>query len=514
MEAIKEFSTEIGGKALTAQFTNLTDQAHGSVILRYGNTVVLATAVMSESQREGLNYFPLSVEYEEKFYAAGQILGSRFMRREGRPSDEAVLSGRAIDRTLRPLFDHGIRNDVQVVITILSIDEDDPDILAINAASLALATSDIPWGGPVSAVRVGKNKGNGGWKINPQYEFRNDPTALIDLLACGRDGNINMLEAGAHEVPETELTEGLELASAEIEKLQAFQEKIVKEIGKEKRNVETAAASEEAHTLFEKEIAPIIDKEIFVTVPGKAALKALGKKWKALVAENLPDENMSLAMALLDEEIDRAVHRGALEREARVDGRKLDEVRPLFARAGGISPMLHGSGIFYRGGTHVLSALTLGGPGDTLIIDGMEEQTKKRFMHHYNFPPFSVGETGRVGGFNRRMIGHGALAEKALRAVVPHRRRHSRTPSVLCLKRSLQTVQHLWDLSVDQYPRAHGRRCSYKSAGCWHCHGTHPWAKKVTTKSLLTFKDQKTTTEIWTSRLQAPKPASQPCKWM
>lgn len=418
MEIKKEYSLDIGGETLTATFTDMTDQAHGSVIMRYGNSAVLATAVMSDSQREGLNYFPLSVEYEEKFYAAGRILGSRFTRREGRPSDEAVLSGRMVDRTIRPLFDHGIRNDVQVVITILAIDEHDPDVLAINAASLALGTSDIPWGGPVSAVRLGREKGDTNWTVNPTYELRNGSCAA-DVLACGKDGLINMIEVGAHEISEDDMAGSLREATEHIEKIQAWQESIIKDIGNEKRDVEKAETSEDVQKLFEKEFQGDLMNRVFAGKPGKEALKKIAKDWKALVTEKLPEENISLAMDYLDHKIDEAIHEGALKNEERADGRGLHDVRPISAKAGGISDMIHGSGVFYRGGTHVFSALTLGGPQDSLLIESMEEDTKKRFMHHYNFPPFSVGETGRVGGFNRRMIGHGALAEKALRAVIP-----------------------------------------------------------------------------------------------
>jgi polyribonucleotide nucleotidyltransferase len=414
----KEYSVDIGGKTLTATFTDLADQANGSVILRYGNTVVLATAVMG-GRREGLDYFPLTVEYEERFYAAGQILGSRFMRREGRPSDEAVLSGRAVDRTIRPLFNHAIRNEVQVVVTVLSVGEDDPDTLAVNAASLALATSDIPWDGPVSAVRVGRHKENADWLINPDYVSRTSGENLIDLLACGRSDLITMIEIGASEAAEATVIEGLEVAVRELGKLQTFQESVIADRNTPKRNIPIETASDEVRKLFDAEIRPHIDEAIFTNAPGKSAIRELGERWKALLTLKLPDENLSLAATLLETAIDEAVHRGALERNERVDGRAFDEVRPLFAQAGGISEMLHGSGIFYRGGTHIFSALTLGGPQDSLIIDGMEIQGKKRFMHHYNFPPFSVGETGRVGGFNRRMIGHGALAEKALKAVIP-----------------------------------------------------------------------------------------------
>ncbi|MCI0562925.1 MAG: hypothetical protein MN733_30985, partial [Nitrososphaera sp.] len=211
----KEYSIEVGGKMLTAEFNDWADQANGSVLLRYGNSAVLATAVMG-SKESTLDYFPLSVEYEEKFYAAGAILGSRFMRREGRPSDEAVLSGRIVDRTIRPLFPKGFKRDVQVIISVLSIEDNDPDVLAVTAASLALATSNIPWNGPVSAVRIGQSQTDESFIINPNYVEREEATSRMDLLACGKDGLINMIEVGSREVSEDTLTQGLETASAEI----------------------------------------------------------------------------------------------------------------------------------------------------------------------------------------------------------------------------------------------------------------------------------------------------------
>ncbi|MEX0917375.1 MAG: polyribonucleotide nucleotidyltransferase [Candidatus Paceibacterota bacterium] len=416
----KKFTTEVGGRELTAEFSDLAEQAHGSVILRYGETIVLATAVMSENKKEGLDYFPLSVEYEEKFYAAGAILGSRFVRREGRPTDEAVLSGRVVDRTIRPLFDHTIRNEVQVVITVLSLGEDDPDILAVNAASLALLTSDIPWNGPVSAVRLGKKEGGDEFKINPSYEYRNSENLLLDLTACGKDGNINMIEVAADEIGEKELADSFQKASEEIEKLQTFQKQIAQEIGKEKRVIETGDTPKEATDIFESSIKEKMLDAIF-SGAGKGGINALKKVYLKFVKENVP-EHTSAAGHFFEEKVDELIHKEAIENERRADGRKMNEIRPLFAQAGAFSPILHGSGVFYRGGTHVFSALTLGGPGDSQLIDSMEEQeTQKHFMHHYNFPPFSVGETGRVGGFNRRMIGHGALAEKALEPVIPKR---------------------------------------------------------------------------------------------
>lgn len=413
----KEFSVEISGKILTATFTDLTDQAHGSVILRYGNTTVLATAVMSEGTKEGLGYFPLTVDYEEKFYAAGAILGGRFIRREGRPTDEAILSGRMVDRTIRPLFDQRIRNDVQVVITVLSIDEDDPDVLAVIAASIALGTSDIPWNGPVSAVRIGKF--NGGFTVNPTYSVRNHEESELDLFACGKDGNINMIEVGANELDEQTLSEAFKEASKIIEDIQTFQQKIISEIGKEKRVVDLEDYGNELKALFEKEITPKLEGAVF-SGAGKAGIYALKDEWTSLFKNTLPEADVNPAEDYFEEMVDKILHDKAINENRRPDGRAMNQVRELFAQAGNISEIIHGTGIFYRGGTHILSALTLGGPGDSQIINSMEIQDgEKRFMHHYNFPPFSVGETGRMGGTNRRMIGHGALAEKALLPIIP-----------------------------------------------------------------------------------------------
>lgn len=414
----KTYSIDIGGKEMTATFSDLANQADGSVIVSSGGTTVLATAVMSDRPSDR-PYFPLRVDYEERFYAAGQILGSRFIRREGRPSDEAVLSGRVVDRTIRPLFDHAMRHDVQVVITILSIDKDDPDVLAVNAASLALATSDIPWDGPVSCVRIGSQQEAEGMKANPSYNFRDDTDAQMDLLVCGKDKKINMVEVGSDEVDEQTVTTGLEEANEILATLQTWQEHIVDELGKEKRSVDIPSASDETKELFEKEIAGKLKDALFDEDESKS--DELYERWQQLIEDELPDDQRGPAENYYDKEVSKVVHTGAIEDGKRTDGRALDEVRPLTARAGGISPSLHGSGTFYRGGTHVLSVLTLGSPDDIKVVEGMEIQEEKRFFHHYNFPPFSVGDTGRVGGFNRRQIGHGALAEKAVRPVLPEK---------------------------------------------------------------------------------------------
>ena len=417
----ESYEMEIGGKKLIAEFTDLADQAHGSVLVRYGNTTVLATAVMSNKKREGGDFFPLTVDFEERFYAAGQILGSRFMRREGRPSDAAVLSGRIIDRTIRPLFDQRIRNDVQVVITVLSIDKDEPDVLAVNAASLALATSDIPFGGPVSAMRVARQ--NGTWVTLPSFRVE-EGTEIVEgdceLVVCGKDGNVNMIEMGGKEIPEDAVMEGLTYASEEIEKLQKFQKEIIAKRGKTKRVIELAEIGDDIKALFAEKIGPKFISIIFAGVAGRAAEYALMDEWLAAVKE-VEGMDTHLAERYFDDMVNDLLHAKAIDEDKRPDNRTFDEVRPLFAEAGGLSPVLHGTGIFYRGGTHVLSVLTLGGPQDAQLLEGMEVQGKKRYMHHYNFPPFSSGETGRMGGMNRRAIGHGALAEKALMPVLPEK---------------------------------------------------------------------------------------------
>ncbi|OGC88991.1 polyribonucleotide nucleotidyltransferase [Candidatus Adlerbacteria bacterium RIFCSPHIGHO2_02_FULL_54_18] len=405
----KTYSLEVGGKKMVAEFSDLAEQANGSVILRYGNTAVLATAVISSKTRDDIDYFPLTVDYEERFYAAGAILGSRFMRREGRPSDAAILSGRIVDRTIRPLFPQHIRNEVQVVITVLALGEEKPAMIAVNAASLALAVSDIPWQGPVASIHIVESN--------------------FDLLCCGKDGTINMIEVGAQEASEEDIAAGFAKSVEEHNKILAWQKQIIQEIGKPKRDAAAPVLPQALLDLFEGEFKAKITPTVFCGVAGKDEIHHLTDEWMACVKEvGQSDPSKSDLLALksgtikrfIEDKVDEEIHRGAVEDNVRADNRRFDEVRPLFAKAGGVSPILHGSGVFYRGGTHVFTALTLGGPGDSQIIDSMEEHNiKKRFMHHYNFPPYSAGETGRMGGINRRATGHGALAEKALAAVIP-----------------------------------------------------------------------------------------------
>jgi len=408
---------ELGGRKLTAQFTDLADQTNGSVIMRYGDTTVIATAVMGVDQREGIDYLPLTVDFEERFYATGQILGSRYVRREGKPSTEAILSGRVVDRTIRPLFDQHIRNEIQVVVMVLSLSENDPDVLAVIAASLALGVSDIPFAGPVSALHIGKMKGVPEFIVNPTFKERDAEENEMDLTLCGKDGNINMIELASKEITETIANAAIEKGKEELEKIQEFQKMIVKEIGKKKIEFPKVAHSEALKGLFYEKIGKDLKKTLFVG-PGSRKGYELQAEWGKIVEAELPNEDVGKAKEYYDEFLNDLLHKEAIENECRPDARGMDELRPLSAKAGGISSLLHGTGVFYRGGTHVLSVVTLGGPGDAQIIEGAEEE-KKSYMHHYNFPPYSSGETGRMGGTNRRMIGHGALAEKALFQVLP-----------------------------------------------------------------------------------------------
>ena len=419
----KTYETDYCGKKLKAEISDLADQANGSVLVRYGETVVFATAVMG-GKKEGADFFPLTVDYEEKFYAAGKIMGSRFIKREGRPSEEAILTARIIDRTIRPLFDRRLRNEIQVVVLALSVDgKNDSDIPAIIAASLALGISDIPWGGPVGAARVGQVDGQ--FVFNPTYEEREKST--MDIAVCGKDGKVNMVEAGAKEIAEEVAVKGIEGALAEIAKMEEFQKKIIKEIGKEKIKIEIKDKPKEAVALFEKNILPKLEAVLYSSAQSGQARKKpdidpLKKEWMELLKAGANEEFLTFADEIFEDGVDELVRNKVIDapkgQEKRQDGRRTDEVRSLHASVD-LLPALHGSAVFYRGNTHILSTVTLGGPQDAQLIEGMEVQTIKHFMHHYNFPPFSVGEIGRMGSPGRREIGHGALVEKALLPVLP-----------------------------------------------------------------------------------------------
>lgn len=418
----KIYTTEVGGKVMSAEFTDLAEQAHGSVILRYGNTTVLTTVVMGSKVRDDIDYTPVKVEYEERFYATGAILDSMVTRREDRPSDDAMIYARAIDRTIRPLFTPTMRQEVHVVITVLALDKEDPCMLAVNAASLALAVSDIPWAGPVAAVRISKH--NEEFVINPTNQQRSETHAALDMLVCGRNDTINMIETASEEASEEVVLEALNLAVEEHKKILEFQEKIVAEIGKEKKEIATPDTPQELVAFFEREFTQKLHSAVFCGIAGKDAIQTVQDEWVKTVKEKslerdspLTNMNISLAKQFFRGCIDEEIHRGAIEDGQRADGRAFEEIRGLFAKAGGVSDVLHGTGIFYRGGTHVFTALALG----KLPSAGTEEDrsNSKTFTHQYNFPPYSTGETGRIGSVNRRAVGHGALAEKALLPMIP-----------------------------------------------------------------------------------------------
>lgn len=413
----KSYKIEFAGRPLEVVFSRLAEQADGSVVVKYGGTVALVTAVMGKTDKIDGDFFPLTVDYEEKYYAAGKIYGSRFIRRETRPSEAAILAARMIDRTIRPRFDPRLRREVQIVTTILSIDgENDPDFPGLLGASLALSTSSIPFSGPVAGVRVAKI--NGEWVINPTYKERE--TALLDLFAGGIKGKINMIEVGAKEVGEEDALGALELAEAEIQKLAEWQESIISEKGGEKETVVFAEPDRELVEKVKTFLKDKLESAIFTPrqSPRDRRIRPLLQELEDYIKEIGEERNLSRARFIFEEEVNALVHKKAVEEKTRSDGRKPDEIRPIEILAP-VLPRTHGSALFMRGNTQALSVVTLGAPGDVLLLQGMEVTGEKRFLHHYNFPPYSVGETGRMGSPGRREIGHGALAEKALFPLIP-----------------------------------------------------------------------------------------------
>lgn len=421
MRQEKKWSLQLGGRELTIATGLMAGQANGSVTARYGDTVVLATAVMSKGMSRITGYFPLMVDYEERYYAAGKIKGSRFIKREGRPSEDAVLSGRAVDRTVRPLFDSRMRNEVQVIVTTLSYDgENDPDLVAMIAASAALALSDIPWNGPIGAVRVGLS-GEGAFVLNPSSEERG--ASALDLLLSGTRDKLNMIEAGAQQLPEGKMVEAFRFGFEAVQKIAVFIEGIRAEAGKEKSSPALLRGSEAFETAIKAAFLSAGMGEALYVQPKQANEEATGRileTVKLMAGEKFPEQTTAdeLLAVIFDEVSDAIVHENVLNHEKRPDGRKLDEVRPLDCQVG-VLPRTHGTGLFTRGETQALTVTTLGAPGDQMVVDTMETDEKKRYMHFYNFPPYSVGEVKPMRGPGRREIGHGALAEKALLPVLP-----------------------------------------------------------------------------------------------
>ncbi|MFA5358628.1 MAG: polyribonucleotide nucleotidyltransferase [Patescibacteria group bacterium] len=443
MSEVKNFSTEFAGQKLTVEVGKLALHTNASCTVQYGDTVILATAVMSPEPREGIDYFPLMVDYEEKMYAAGKIKGSRFIKREGRPTDEAVLSGRMIDRGMRPLFPEQLRNEVQVILTALSVDgENDPDVVGMIAASIALHISNIPWNGPLAGIRVGQI--NGEWVLNPTYTAREK--SVCDIAFSMTKEKVMMFEAAANEISESDFYNAVAFGMKHGKKLIEFIEEIRAAVGKEKISM-TEVIEEKAEAEFPEEETPTeaveaekayeeieaethtfilqnLDQYLFNTPKGTKrerhiVLDELKEKVEAMLLEKqVSKENRKKVLKDFDKFIEVQITKAILENDQRVDGRKLDEIRPLACEVG-LLPRTHGSALFNRGETQILSTVTLGSPGDEQTLDSMEEDGKKRYMHHYNDAPYSYGETGRMGSVGRRAIGHGALAEKALIPVLP-----------------------------------------------------------------------------------------------
>jgi polyribonucleotide nucleotidyltransferase len=410
------FSIDWAGRPLTVEIGQLAKQANGAVLVRYGDTVVLSTATASK-EAKSVDFFPLTVNYEERLYAVGKIPGG-FIKREGRPSEKAILASRLIDRPIRPLFAEGFRNEVQIVSMVMSVDQDcSPEMAAMFGSSLALVISDIPFEGPIAGVTVGRVDGQ--FVINPSVAQMEKSD--IHLVVAGTKDAINMVEAGADEVPEEVMLEAIMFGHEEIKRLIAFQEEIAAQVGKEKMEV----VLYELDPQLEEEIRQMAEEDIkrAVQVPEKLAREAAIDEVKAGVIakyeeQEADEETLKQVNEILYKLVKEEVRRLITEEKVRPDGRKIDEIRPLSSEVG-LLPRTHGSGLFTRGQTQALSVCTLGALGDVQILDGLGIEETKRFMHHYNFPPFSVGETGAMRGPGRREIGHGALGERALEPVIP-----------------------------------------------------------------------------------------------
>jgi len=410
-------SVEIGGKTLTLEVGRLASQANAAVLARLGDTVVLAT-VVSAKAREDLDYFPLEVEYIERLYAGGRIKGSRWVKREGRPSDEAILTARLVDRSIRPLFPEGYKNEVQVMITVLSADaENSPDIPAICATSAALTISDIPWNGPVGAVRVGfvPKNGEGFFVANPtnqDLEFSD-----LDLVVSTTDKVVVMLEAGAKEVPEEKFLKAIEFGQKEAQKIIQLILELQKEVGLKKQKYLVEKPSLELIKEVEKEAGEKIKEIIQEAAAQKESLNFLVEIKEAL-AEKYTNEKKNIVFAAVDQILKKTIREQIVKKGIRPDGRKPTEIRPIEIEVG-ILPRTHGSAMFKRGNTQVLTVTTLGSPSLEQLIESVEGEETKRYIHHYYMPPYSVGEVGKVGWPSRREVGHGALAERALEPVIP-----------------------------------------------------------------------------------------------
>jgi len=423
---VKQWSMQWGGRTLTVETGKYAFLTNGTCTVRYGDTVLLATVVMSKNTRDGIDFFPLMVNFEEKMYAAGKIKGSRFIKREGKASEEAIMSGRLIDRAIRPLFDQNMRNDVQVVLTALSFDgQNDSQVPGMVAAATVLAISNVPWNGPIAGARVGKIDGK--FVLNPTLEER--AKGDLDLVVAGTPEKIIMVEAEAKEIPEEEMISAMKFGADNMKPVIEFISKIVKDVGKEKIDL-NANLSDMDKKLRETEeqvrafVKSHTNDWIFdAPKKGRAERVAMVDKFseaikEMMVTQVVEEAVQTIVLARVKIYVEEMITQRILEKGERLDGRKIDEIRPLYSEVG-LLPRTHGTGMFMRGDTQVLSVITLGAPGDKQTLDTMEEDGTKRYMHHYNDTPASYGETGPLRGPGNRAIGHGALAEKALVPVLP-----------------------------------------------------------------------------------------------
>ena len=411
----KIFKMDLAGRELSVEIGKIAELAAGSAILRYGETMVMVNVSKSAKPRDGIDFFPLSVDYEEKLYSVGKIPGG-FLKREGKPSEKAILTSRLIDRPIRPLFPKGFRNDVQVVATVLSVDQDcTPDIVAMIGSSVALSISDIPFNGPTGSVLVGLV--DGALVANPTAEQREKSS--LHLVVSGTKDAIMMVEAGGEEIPESLMLEAILFAHEEIKKIVSFIEEIANEVGKEKMEVELHKVDADIETAV-RNFATDKMKEAVRTVEKLERQEKMDAVREETLAhfEEIVDEFGSDIEEVLQSIIKESVRMLITHEGVRPDNRKLDEIRPIWCDNGFI-PRAHGSGLFTRGQTQVMTITTLGALGDVQILDGLDEEENKRYMHHYNFPAYSVGEARPSRGPGRREIGHGALAERALVPVIP-----------------------------------------------------------------------------------------------
>ena len=411
----KIFKMDLAGRELSVEIGKIAELSAGSAILRYGETMVMVNVSKSAKPRDGIDFFPLSVDYEEKLYSVGKIPGG-FLKREGKPSEKAILTSRLIDRPIRPLFPKGFRNDVQVVATVLSVDQDcTPDIVAMIGSSVALSISDIPFNGPTGSVLVGLV--DGALVVNPTAEQREKSS--LHLVVSGTKDAIMMVEAGGEEIPESLMLEAILFAHEEIKKIVSFIEEIANEVGKEKIEVELHKVDSDVETAV-RNFATDKMKEAVRTVEKLERQEKMDAVREETLAhfEEIVDEFGSDIEEVLQSIIKESVRMLITHEGVRPDNRKLDEIRPIWCDNGFI-PRAHGSGLFTRGQTQVMTITTLGALGDVQILDGLDEEENKRYMHHYNFPAYSVGEARPSRGPGRREIGHGALAERALVPVIP-----------------------------------------------------------------------------------------------